>query len=106
MLIDQTSDAERSKQHCFQTVAEDVPKLWHERYGHLSHRGMKMLQSRNMVRGLPAFDEQSFTCSDCLVGKQPRNAIPKKSIWRAKETLELIHSDICGPISPTSPSGK
>ena len=106
MLIDQTNDTERSKQHCFQTIAEDVPKLWHERYGHLSHRGMKTLQSRDMVRGLPAFDTQSFTCPDCLVGKKPRNPIPKKSIWRAKETLELLHSDICGPISPTSPSGK
>lgn len=106
ILIDQTSDAERSKQRCFQTVTEEVPKLWHERYGHLSHRGMKTLQNKDMVRGLPAFDVQNFTCSDCLVGKQPRNPIPKKSTWRAKEILELLHSDICGPISHVSPSGK
>lgn len=106
ILTYQTSEAERSKQHCFQTVTEDMPKLWHERYGHLSHRGMKTLQSKEMVRGLPAFDTQSFTCSDCLVGKQSRNPIPKKSTWRAKETLELLHSDICGPISPTSSNGK
>lgn len=58
-----------------------------------------------MVRGLPNFDTQNFTCSDCLIGKQPRNPIPKKSSWRAKEVLELIHSDICGPINPTSTSG-
>ena len=26
--------------------------------------------------------------------------------WRAKKALELIHSDICGPIIPTSNGGK
>ena len=26
--------------------------------------------------------------------------------WRAKKALELVHSDICGPITPTSNGGK
>lgn len=51
------------------------------------------------------FDIQTFTCTDCLVGKQQRKPIPKRSTWRAKEVLELVHSDICGPISPISTSG-
>lgn len=106
VLVDQgKSDSSSSEQRCLKTASEDVSKLWHERYGHLSHRGMRTLQSKSMVRGLPDFGVQSFTCSDCLVGKQPRTAIPKKSTWRAKEVLELIHSDICGPINPTSNSG-
>lgn len=41
-----------------------------------------------------------------MVGKQPRTAIPKKSTWRAKEVLKLVHSDICGPINPTTSAGK
>ena len=106
MLIDQGQDDEESSKHrCMQATTDDLARLWHERYGHLSHRGMRTLQSKNMVRGLPDFEAQDFTCSDCLVGKQPRKPIPKKSIWREKEILELIHSDICGPISPTSNSG-
>lgn len=40
------------------------------------------------------------------MGKQPRKHIPKRSTWRAKEVLELVYSDICGPINPTSTSGK
>ena len=103
MLFDQTG--ETSQQRCMQATTEDAPKLWHERYGHLSHTGMKTLQSKTMVRGLPNFDVQKFTCSDCLVGKQSRNPIPKKSSWRAKGILGLVHSDICGPISPMTTSG-
>lgn len=105
VLFDQTNEATR-RQRCMQITSNEAPKLWHERYGHLSHGGMKTLQSKSMVRGLPSFDIQTFTCSDCLKGKQPRSAIPKRSSWRAKEVLELIHSDICGPISPISTSGK
>ena len=32
--------------------------------------------------------------------------IPKKSTWRATQKLELIHTDIYGPITPTSNSNK
>lgn len=108
MLIDQTKEEAEPKQQqkCLQTTAEDVPKLWHKRYGNLSHRGMKTLQSKEMVKGLSSFVLQKFTCSECLVGKQPRKAIPKKSTWRAKDVLELLHSDICGPITPTTTTGK
>ncbi|GAA0171472.1 transmembrane signal receptor [Lithospermum erythrorhizon] len=31
--------------------------------------------------------------------------MPKKENWRANKVLELVHSDICGPITPTSSSG-
>ena len=106
MIIDQAGDREIMQQRCLQTTAEDMTKIWHERYGHLSFSGLKTLQSKEMVRDLPYFDAQHFTCTDCLVGKQSRNPIPKKSTWRAKEVLELIHSDICGPISPMTASGK
>lgn len=33
-------------------------------------------------------------------------AVPKQSNWRAKNVLELVHSDLCGPINPISSSGK
>ena len=59
-----------------------------------------------MVRGLPKFPFSNTICTECIKGKQHRDPIPKKSTWRAAQKLELVHSDICGPINPTSNSNK
>ncbi|KAI5434550.1 hypothetical protein KIW84_021403 [Lathyrus oleraceus] len=59
-----------------------------------------------MVKGLPKLKEAAKVCKVCNVGKQQRGKFPKKSGRRASEKLELIHGDLCGPITPTSHSGK
>ena len=91
---------------CLQTDSQDKFMLWHQRYGHLVYSGLKTLKNKEMVNGLPDFAETEVVCTDCLKGKQHREIMPKKAIWRASEKLELIYSDICGPISPTSNGGK
>lgn len=91
---------------CLQVTTEDSSQLWHRRYGHLGYNGLNTLESKKMVKGLPPLKRTTKICTDCLVGKQHRDVIPKKSKWRASERLQLIHADICGPITPTSNSGK
>lgn len=41
----------------------------------------------------------------CIYGKTQKFPFPKKSVTRAIEVLELIHSDICGPLKPLTRSG-
>ncbi|KAH9687063.1 hypothetical protein KPL70_014633 [Citrus sinensis] len=91
---------------CFQAISEDNTHLWHCRYGHLSFNGLKTLQHKEMVKGLPIMKMPSKLCTDCMIGKQHRKSIPKKSLWRATHKLQLVHSDLCGPITPASSSGK
>ncbi|XP_073291061.1 uncharacterized protein [Primulina huaijiensis] len=91
---------------CFQTILEDNTHLWHCRYGHLSFKGLRTLQNKQMVRGLPQLKAPSKICTDCMVGKQHRDAIPKRSSWRASQRLQLVHADICGPIKHVSNSEK
>ena len=67
---------------------------------------MRTLLYKNMVLGLLQFFASSVACTDCINGKQHHNPIPKKSTWRATQKLELIHADICGPITPSSNSNK
>ncbi|KAJ6972984.1 hypothetical protein NC653_033347 [Populus alba x Populus x berolinensis] len=91
---------------CFYTSSPDLFHLWHRRYGHLSYKGLKALQHKGMVHGLPQFQVSDTTSINCIHGKQHRGIMPAKSTWRASQPLELIHADICGPISPISNSGK
>ena len=91
---------------CLSSLTEDQAQLWHLRYGHLSFNGLKTLQQKRLVNGLPQFQAPLKVCEDCLVGKQRRNPFPKESTWRASQILQLVHADICGPINPTSNSKK
>ena len=91
---------------CFQTILEDNTHLWHYRYGHLSFKGLRTLQYKQTMRGLPQLKATSKICTDCMVGKQHRDPIPKRSLWRASQRLQLVHADICEPIKPISNSKK
>lgn len=92
---------------CFQAVTEDESYLWHCRFGHLGFKGLRTLQYKKMVSGLPSLlKTPAKLCTTCLVGKQHRESIPKRSLWRASQKLELVHADICGPITPASNSNK
>lgn len=59
-----------------------------------------------MVTGLPTILPTSKVCEECVVSKQQRSQFPNGKSWRAKDVLELVHSDICGPIKPSSSGGK
>jgi len=73
------------KATCFHTTSQDWSHLWHCRYGHLSYKGLRTLQFKKMVHGLPQFTASTTICTHCMVGKQHRNPIPKKSNWRASQ---------------------
>ena len=58
-----------------------------------------------MVRGLPLIHVQNNSCDSCILGKHHRDNFPKEATYRAKETLELVHKDICGPMQTQSIGG-
>ena len=89
-----------NQEKCLLTSSQNSPVLWHRRFSHLSYKGLRTLQWRHLVHGLPSFSAPTITCTDCLNDKQHREVMSKHSNWRANQKLELIHADICGPISP------
>ncbi|KAL4579260.1 hypothetical protein LXL04_015398 [Taraxacum kok-saghyz] len=87
-------------------VAEKEAQLWHRRFVHLNYKSLRTLFYQKMVDGLPSIKSPGKLCSTCLIRKQQRQSFPKKSLWRATKQLELVHSDLYGPISPTLNSNK
>ena len=65
---------------CFQTIIEDKTHRWHHRYRYLGFKGLRTLQHKQMVRGLPQFKASSKLCTNCMVGKQHRDAFRKRSL--------------------------
>jgi hypothetical protein len=79
---------------------------WHSRYGHLNFRGLKRLFEGELVKGLPHIDHVNQVCDSCLAGKQRRATFPTVAKFRTEEKLELVHGDLCGPVTPATPGGK
>jgi hypothetical protein len=55
-----------------------------------------------MVKGIPHIDHSDKFYEGCVLRKHPRNFFSKEASYRVKNVLELIHTDIYGPITPNS----
>ena len=88
---------------CLLTKTEDVTWRWHARMGHLHFRALRAMSSKEMVRGMPLIDRMEEYCDGCALGKQHRAPFPQVAGYRAEKGLELVHTNLCGPITPTTP---
>jgi len=77
-------------------------ELWHQRLGHLGYQTLYMILPREAYSG--NLVERSFVCEVCVKAKYQRK-IKRKPAPRTTRPFELIHSDLCGPITPESVSG-
>ena len=60
---------------------------------------------KDLVSGMPKFTVMKKTCVSCLLGKQSRRPFPQANAFRASQKLELLHGDLCGPITPSTLGG-
>ncbi|KAG7551914.1 Zinc finger CCHC-type superfamily [Arabidopsis thaliana x Arabidopsis arenosa] len=91
-------EVENSK--CLQLIVSNDSRLWHARLGHIGVDTMRTMMQKEIVAGLPRIGIEKETCSSCLLGKQVRQSFPQATLFRATNILELIHGDLCGPITP------
>jgi hypothetical protein len=83
--------------------SSDLCEIWHRRMAHLHHGALRVL--REMVTGVPDFSsEHHELCKGCTLGKYTKTAFPS-SDSRAAGILDLIYSDVCGPMSSASLTG-
>lgn len=58
-----------------------------------------------LVLGVPIINVEKEVCGSCLLGNQVRHSFPKATTYRASEILELLHGDLCEPITARKPAG-
>jgi transposase InsO family protein len=90
---------------CLLAKVDDPTWLWHTRLGHLHFRAVNTMSKRGMVRGMPHLDHIDEICDGCTIGKQHRLAFPSATKYRSERPLDLIHTDLCGPIKPATGGG-
>ena len=70
--------------------------LWHCRLGHIGVKRMKKLHADGILKSL---DYESLdACEPCLMGKMTKTPF-SGTMERATDLLEIIHTDVCGPMS-------
>jgi hypothetical protein len=89
----------------FVAHSDDLRKLWHERFGHLNYRSLQQLCNQQMVSGLPLVSCRHGVCVDCVLEKHHRDNFDKRASRHASGPLQLVHIDLCGPLSSPSFSG-
>ncbi|MCE8502524.1 DDE-type integrase/transposase/recombinase, partial [Latilactobacillus sakei] len=76
--------------------------LWHYRLGHVGIQRITRLVKDGPLDFLKV--EDLPTCEPCIKGKMARLPFPGKSA-RTEGTLDLIHTDVCGPINHKARGG-
>jgi len=93
--------------HSTEVACAATLELWHERMGHVHNAGISHMAKHSAVEGLDISPGGSTTavCEGCVAGKMPRAPIPRSSSTRATGLLDLVHSDIAGPMEVSSKGG-
>ena len=87
-------------------VQESKEDKWHRRFGHLSARNLQKLAKEKLVHGFDYNSSREISfCQACIEGKLHKSKFPTTGRKRAKKSLELVHSDVCGKISTPSLGG-
>lgn len=79
-------------------------ELWHARMGHPSED--VLVKTMRSTEGIPALKQGIKTlCGGCMKGKQTIEAFPGRSMTKTSRVLELVHTDVMGPMKTLSKGG-
>lgn len=104
----QTSDCQQNAFHVLSRSEAQPLHLWHHRLGHTDTKTIRKMESEKLVAGLIIKRSDTSAapfCEGCALGKHHRLPFPTGGRKRANRIGELIHSDVCGPMSKPSPKG-
>ena len=91
---------------CLQLENTNETTKWHAQLGHVNFDTIKVMVRKELVIGINNIPKEKEMCGSCFLGKQARQPFPKTTNYRASQVLELVHGDLCGPITPSTAAKK
>jgi hypothetical protein len=95
---------QKNKEYKTNIIPEKKTMFRHQRLGHIGEKGLQTLHGKDMVEGMSNCTMDFDFFEHCIYGKQSRVRFPSGAT-REKGILELIHSDVFGPV-PVPSLGK
>lgn len=88
-------------------ISDMSPKeKWHRLLGHVNFKYLNTLCKNQLLNGIPnELDGKFLKCKTCIENKM-HNVPFKNNRYRAKELLEIVHTDVCGPFQNTGFRGE
>ncbi|XP_059072885.1 uncharacterized protein LOC131873719 [Cryptomeria japonica] len=102
------SDSKNQEQSAGMCVMSYIDENWlrHKRFGHVNFDNMVRISKNENVRGLPLISRPTNSvCSECVKGKQTKSSFKSKEFLSSRP-LELVHTDLCGPMKTQSLNGE
>ena len=103
VIGEQEGGLHKLKGHPEQALVHDTVEpneLWHRILAHVHYRAL--LIAIKVVEGLPEIQaKHDGICKGCVKGKNTKKTFPSRKS-KAKGILEIIQSDVCGPMSSSS----
>ena len=89
----------------FSLNGRTTANIWHQRFGHLGENNLHRLIDSDMVLNVECSTKELDFCESCAIGKACSLPFPRHSESRATEVLELLHTDVIGPMQTPSIGG-
>lgn len=72
---------------------------WHEKLGHVNEQDLKLMTKNGLIYGMKfGENEKLLQCEVWARKKRACKPFPKSNKERTKDLLEIVHTDVCGPI--------
>lgn len=85
---------------------ENCQHLWHRHLGHRDWTAAERLVKENLATGMQVSDcGLRLKCEVCMEGKLARSPFPAVTERKSTGILDIVHTDLCGPMKTTTPSG-
>jgi hypothetical protein len=86
------------------TVDTGCIHVWHNRLGHRDPKAIQLLEQRLESFQIKKCQTRQI-CECCIQAKLTKKPLPKESETRTNAVLDIIHTDVCGPMQTVTPGG-